>query len=166
MSAVDAIEQVNGLYSGFRCNHAKGICIAGTFESNGQGVRLSKAAVFRPGRVPVIGRFALAGSRPYAADAPTAVRSMVLSFRPRDAEDWRMGMNDIPVFAVTTAEAFYDQLLARSPIRRRASSTRQRRRPSSPPIRKLPGQSRSSKLLHSPPALATRPTTVWMHFAS
>jgi catalase len=112
---INTFEQVNGLYPGFRRNHAKGICIAGTFESNGQGVRLSKAAVFRPGRVPVIGRFALAGGRPYVADAPTAARSMVLSFRPRDGEEWRTGMNDIPVFAVTTAEAFYKQLLASQP---------------------------------------------------
>jgi hypothetical protein len=58
---INTFEQVNGLCPGFRRKHAKGICIAGTFESNGQGVRLSKAAVFRPGRVPVIGRFALAG---------------------------------------------------------------------------------------------------------
>jgi hypothetical protein len=87
--------EVNGIYSGFRRNHAKGVCITGYFESNGQGVRLSKAVVFQPGRVPVIGRFALAGSQPYMADGPKAVRSMALSFRPRDAEEWRTGMNDI-----------------------------------------------------------------------
>jgi catalase len=112
---INTFEQVNGLYPGFRRNHAKGICIAGTFESNGQGVRLSKAAVFRPGRVPIIGRLALAGGRPYVTDSPKAVRSMALSFRPRDAEEWRTGMNDIPVFAVRTAEAFDEQLLASKP---------------------------------------------------
>ena len=61
---IDTFEQVNGIYSGFRRNHAKGVCIAGYFESNGQGARLSKAVVFQPGRVPVIGRFALAGGQP------------------------------------------------------------------------------------------------------
>jgi hypothetical protein len=40
---------------------------------------------------------------------------MALSFRPRDAEEWRTGMNDIPVFAVRTAEAFNEQLLASKP---------------------------------------------------
>ena len=55
---IDTFEQVNGVYSGFRRNHAKGVCIAGYFESNGQGARLSKAVVFQPGRAPVIGRFA------------------------------------------------------------------------------------------------------------
>ncbi len=112
---IDTFEQVNGIYSGFRRNHAKGVCIAGYFESNGQGARLSKAVVFQPGRVPVIGRFALAGGQPHMADGPKAVRSMALSFRPRDAEEWRTGMNDIPVFAVRTAEAFNEQLLASKP---------------------------------------------------
>jgi catalase len=54
---VDGFEEVNGLFPGFRRNHAKGMCISGDFESNGQGERLSKARVFRPGHVPVSGRF-------------------------------------------------------------------------------------------------------------
>jgi catalase len=112
---IDTFEQVNGVYSGFRRNHAKGVCIAGYFESNGYGVRLSKAAVFQPGRVPIIGRFALAGGQPYMADGPKAVRSMALSFRPPNGEEWRTGMNDLPVFAVRTAEAFNEQLLASKP---------------------------------------------------
>src|SRR5437660_10836778 len=64
----DAFELVDGVHSGFRRNHAKGVGVSGFFESNGNGVRLSKAAVFRPGRVPVIGRFSLVGGRPAAAD--------------------------------------------------------------------------------------------------
>ena len=63
-------EQVNGPQPGFRRNHAKGVCATGYFESNGRGVALSKASVFLPGRVPVIGRFSLAGGRPYIADEP------------------------------------------------------------------------------------------------
>ena len=57
----DGFEQVNGVHPGFRRNHAKGVGVSGFFESNGNGVRLSKAVVFRPGRVPVIGRFSLGG---------------------------------------------------------------------------------------------------------
>src|SRR5438105_13913156 len=53
---VDGFEQVNGVHSGFRRNHAKGVCVSGYFESNGNGVRLLKALVFQDGaRVPVIG---------------------------------------------------------------------------------------------------------------
>src|SRR6266404_732787 len=44
----DGFEQVNGIHSGFRRNHAKGVGVSGFFESNGNGVRLSKAAVFQP----------------------------------------------------------------------------------------------------------------------
>jgi catalase len=112
---IDGFEEVAGLHPGFRRNHAKGVCVAGFFESNGEGARLSKAEVFRAVRVPVVGRFALAGPRPYLPDSPTNVRSMALSFRPYGDEEWRTGMNDIPVFPVNTAEAFYAQLLASKP---------------------------------------------------
>src|SRR5881396_1294182 len=42
----DALEQVDGVHPGFRRNHAKGVGVSGSFESNGNGVRLSKAVVF------------------------------------------------------------------------------------------------------------------------
>jgi catalase len=109
---INTFEAVNGSHPGFRRNHAKGVCVSGYFESNGRGVALSKAAVFRSGRVPVIGRFALAGGQPYAADAAQTVRSMALLFKLPDGEEWRTGMNNIPVFPVKTAQAFHDQLLA------------------------------------------------------
>ncbi|MDR3510726.1 MAG: catalase family peroxidase [Caulobacteraceae bacterium] len=112
---IDRFELVNGPHPGFRRNHAKGVCVAGWFDSNGAGQRLSKAAVFRPGRTPVVGRFALAGGMPAMADNPKAVRSMALSFRPAGGGEWRTGMNDIPVFPVATPRAFYDQLLAARP---------------------------------------------------
>ena len=114
-SIIDTFEEVNGPHPGFRRNHAKGVCVSGYFDSNGQGVALSKAAVFRAGRVPVIGRFALAGGQPYAADLLQTVRSMALLFKLPDGEEWRTGMNNIPVFPVKTAQAFHDQLLASAP---------------------------------------------------
>ena len=112
---IDTFQEVNGVWPGFRRNHAKGVCIAGYFDSNGRAVRLSKAVVLRPGRVPVIGRLSLAGGEPYMADGPAAVRSMALSFRPADGEEWRMAMIDIPVFIVKDAEGFYEQLRASLP---------------------------------------------------
>src|SRR5258706_4847651 len=60
-SMINTFEQVNARHPGFRRNHAKGVCVTGYFESNGHGVALSRAFVFLPGRVPVIGRLALAG---------------------------------------------------------------------------------------------------------
>src|SRR5713226_9564111 len=55
-----AFRDANGAHAGFRRNHAKGVCVTGWFESSGQAAALSRAAVFKPGRVPVVGRFALA----------------------------------------------------------------------------------------------------------
>jgi len=112
---INTFEKVNGEHPGFRRNHAKGVCISGYFESNGGGAALSKAVVFLPGRVPIIGRFALAVGQPYAADAAHLVRSMALLFKLADGEEWRTGMNNIPVFPVNSAEGFYDLLLASAP---------------------------------------------------
>ena len=113
---VERFEQVNGPHPGFRRNHAKGLCLAGHFESSGRGERLSKAALFAGGQVtPVTGRIALAGGQPYAADAAATVRSLALHFHLSNGEEWRTGNNDIPVFPVRTPEAFYAQLLAAKP---------------------------------------------------
>src|ERR1700691_1922280 len=65
---VDGFQEVFGIHSGFRRNHAKGMCVTGYFESNGAGARLSKAAVFKSGRVPVVGRLSLPGGNPYVSD--------------------------------------------------------------------------------------------------
>jgi catalase len=111
----DGFEQVNGVHPGFRRNHAKGVGVAGFFESNGNGVRLSKAIVFRPGRVPVLGRFSLGGGQPYAADTPDAVRGLGLEFSLPDGELWRTAMINLPVFPFRTPEAFYENLLASKP---------------------------------------------------
>jgi catalase len=112
---IDTFEEVNGLHPGFRRNHAKGVCLSGWFDSNGAGQRLSSAQVFKPGRVPVFGRFALAGGMPAMSDGPEAVRSMALNFTLPDGEVWRTGMNDIPVFPLKDARAFYDELIATRP---------------------------------------------------
>lgn len=107
---IDRFEEVNGEHPGFRRNHAKGVCLTGSFESNGNAARLSTAPVFAPGRTPVIGRFALAGGMPMMADGPAAVRSLALEFQMADGQQWRTGMNDIPVFPMKDPQAFYEQL--------------------------------------------------------
>ncbi|MGA2706580.1 MAG: catalase [Isosphaeraceae bacterium] len=111
----DAFEHVDGAHSGFRRNHAKGVGVSGFFESNGNGVRLSKALVFQPGRVSVIGRFSLSGGQPYVADTPNTVRGLALHFSLSDGELWRTAMINLPVFPVSTPEAFYERLVASKP---------------------------------------------------
>jgi catalase len=72
---IKAFEWVNGKQSGFRKNHAKGVAVAGYFESNGNGREVSSAAVFRSGRTPVLGRFSLAGGNAHAADMLSTARA-------------------------------------------------------------------------------------------
>jgi catalase len=112
---VNTFEHLNGVHPGFRRNHAKGICATGYFESNGQGQALSKAQVFRAGRVPILGRFALAGGMPFAADTPQTGRSLAILFKLPDGEEWRTGMINIPVFPVNTPQEFHDFLVVTSP---------------------------------------------------
>lgn len=112
---VDTFEQVNGPHPGFRRNHAKGVCFTGYFDSNGQGAQFSKAVVFRRGRTPASGRFALAGGLPFVSDDPKTVRSLAVRFQPPGAEEWRTGMINIPVFVVSTPQGFYENLAASRP---------------------------------------------------
>lgn len=112
---VNTFERLDGVHSGFRRNHAKGVCVTGYFESNGQGQALSKAKVFDSGRVPIVGRFALAGGQPYAADTAQTVRSLALLFKTANGEEWRTGMINLPVFVVNTPEAFHEFLIVSSP---------------------------------------------------
>ncbi|MFM0737528.1 catalase family peroxidase [Paraburkholderia xenovorans] len=113
---IDTFEKVAGKpHPGFRRNHAKGLCVSGYFDSNGDGAVLSHAAVFTVGRTPVTGRFAVPGGNPSAPDTSVPVRSMALLFQLNNGEQWRTGMNSTPVFAVHTPEQFYRQLLASQP---------------------------------------------------
>ncbi|MEA3140498.1 MAG: catalase [Gammaproteobacteria bacterium] len=112
---IGAFQENSGVHPGFRRNHAKGVCVSGWFDSGGAAASVSKAEIFKPGHVPVIGRFALAGGAPMQADEVTTVRSMALRFLPPGGGEWRTGMNNIPVFPVNSAQGFYDQLLASKP---------------------------------------------------
>jgi catalase len=113
---MQAFEELNGPHPGFRRNHAKGMCVSGWFDSSGAAASLSKAEILQAGvHAQVIGRFALAGGMPVQADTPEQVRSMALRLLPPDGGEWRMGMNNIPVFNVNSAQGFYDQLLAARP---------------------------------------------------
>jgi catalase len=114
-SLMEAFSRINGDHPGFRRNHAKGLCVSGWFDSTGAATLLSKSAMLASGRVPLIGRFALAGGMPMQADTAAAVRSLALRLLGPDGQEWRTGMNDIPVFAVNSAQAFYEQLLASQP---------------------------------------------------
>lgn len=111
----DAFQNANGIHPGFRRNHAKGVGVSGFFESNGNGAKVSKAAVFQAGRVPVLGRFSLSGGQPYVTDSTAAVRGLGLQFTQADGALWRTAMISLPVFPFRTPEAFFEQLVASRP---------------------------------------------------
>ena len=96
-----------GVHPGYRRNHAKGVCVAGYFEGNGKASAYSTASVFAVGRTPVVGRFAIPGGNPYAPDGSVPIRSLALRFNLPNGQQWRTGMNSMPVFPVATPQAFY-----------------------------------------------------------
>jgi catalase len=112
---IDAFEADTSPHPGFRRNHAKGVCVSGHFESNGNGAQLSRASVFKAGVVPLVGRLSAPGFDPTQEDDTAMVRSFALRFTTSDGEQWRMAMNSVPIFAVSTPEALYQQLAALRP---------------------------------------------------
>lgn len=112
---VDQLQANAGVFPGYRRNHAKGVCVMGYFDSNGQAQTYSVAQVFEAGRTPVVGRFAVPGGSPYAPDSSVPIRSMALRFTQANGQQWRTGMNSMPVFPVATPQAFYELLQAQQP---------------------------------------------------
>jgi catalase len=112
---VDALEAHDGRHPGFRRAHAKGLCIGGSFLSNGNGAMLSKAGIFAKSDSPVIGRFSTGGGQPYAPDGRLAFRSLALSLTQANGEQWRMALDDTPMFLVATPQAFVDFQRATAP---------------------------------------------------
>ena len=109
---IDGFRTVFGSHLGFRKNHAKGVAVIGQFDSNGHGQELSRAAVFRRGQTPVLGRFSLTGGNPMVADTPAAARGLGLAFGFPDDQQWRTAMLNLPVFPDSSPQGFYDRLLA------------------------------------------------------
>jgi catalase len=114
-SVVNQLQANAGVFPGYRRNHAKGVCVAGYFESNGNAQPYSIAQVFAPGRTPVVGRFAVPIGNPYGPDSSAPLRSMALRFTQANGQQWRTGMNSMPVFLVNTPQAFYEFLQAQQP---------------------------------------------------
>ena len=63
----------------------------------------------------MVGRFALPSGNPYAPDSSVPIRSFALRFTQANGQQWRTGMNSMPVFPVGTPEAFYQMLQAGAP---------------------------------------------------
>ncbi|KUR79048.1 catalase family peroxidase [Novosphingobium sp. FSW06-99] len=116
-SIADALQANTGkIFPGIRRAHAKGLCIAGEFASNGAGTALSRATLFAPNaRTPVSGRFSLAGGNPGAPDGRTVFHAMALRFVLPGVEEWRMALDHTPIFVVSTPADFQAFLIAGTP---------------------------------------------------
>ncbi|HBR2126528.1 TPA: catalase family peroxidase [Klebsiella variicola] len=112
---VTVLQQSGGVHQGYRRNHAKGMCVLGSFISNGNASTLSRALLFSKGETAVTGRLAIAGGNPAAPDYTVPVRSMALSFTQANGEQWRTGMNAMPFFPVSSVESFYELQTATLP---------------------------------------------------
>jgi catalase len=105
---VTALSDRGGNPLGHRRNHAKGMCFTGVFEANGAGSQYSVAPMLVAGRYPVVGRFAIAVGNPGASDIMGRVKSMAVRIVAPDGQEWRGGMNNIPVFVVSNPRDFYE----------------------------------------------------------
>jgi catalase len=108
---VAALSDRGGNPLGHRRNHAKGTCFTGVFEANGAASQYSVAPMLAAGRYPVIGRFAIAVGNPDASDIMGRVKSMAVRIVSPDGQEWRSGMNNIPVFVVSNPRDFYELTL-------------------------------------------------------
>jgi catalase len=109
---VAALSDRGGNPLGHRRNHSKGICFTGAFDANGAGTRYSVAPMLAAGRYPVVGRFAIAVGNPDASDITGRVKSMAVRIVSPNGQEWRSGMNNIPVFVVANPRDFYELTLA------------------------------------------------------
>ncbi|MGW5441530.1 catalase family peroxidase [Nocardia asteroides] len=109
---VDRFQNLNGVFPGFRRNHAKGAAVEGYFESNGNGVPLCRASAFRAGTYRLRGRFSLSGGNPHVADSAGIVRGLGLQIQLPVGEQWRLAMINLPVFLDPTPQDFHDRNLA------------------------------------------------------
>lgn len=113
---IDAFHRVAGAHPGYRLNHAKGDAVSGYFESNGAGAEVTRAAVFRAGRTPSIGRFSVPGGNPEVSDALAVPRGLGLAIGYPGGEQWRTAMLNLPVFQDNSVQDSYGRLLASKPV--------------------------------------------------
>ncbi|MFC0400883.1 catalase family peroxidase [Paraburkholderia rhizosphaerae] len=103
------------IYPGFRRAHTKGICVSGHFESNGAGIALSRAALFTKSVAPVIGRFNTGAGMPESNDDDQIFHGLGMRFQLPDGEEWRMALDQTPIFVVSNPKDFVALQIASKP---------------------------------------------------
>lgn len=111
----DVLQTNGGLFPGYRRAHAKGLCLTGRFDANGNGAVLSSAPMLKTGEYPVLGRFSLGGGNPLATDGRNIFHAMALRIGASGGEQWRMAMDHTPIFPVADPASFVALLKATTP---------------------------------------------------
>lgn len=109
---IAALRPPGGFGYGDRRNHAKGVCVTGTFTAGGAATSLSRAAMFQSGTYPLVGRFSLGSAQPTAPDPTTRVRGFAFDIIAPGGAEWRSAMIDLPFFPVGTPSGFLALLQA------------------------------------------------------
>lgn len=111
---VAVMNKLWGRHPGLRANHAKGVVVEGSFTPAEAGAKLSKAALFRGGPVPVTARFSDATGIPDVADGSALARphGIAVRFHTPGGQEMDMVLNTLSSFPVATGEEFRDMLVA------------------------------------------------------
>lgn len=112
---VDAFENANGKFQGFRRSGAKGLCAVAEFVGNAEGRALSASSAFSGKPVPVVARFSMGGGNPKAPDNAKSQRNMSLQFDLPDSETWQMGNISSPIFGAATPQQLLGRLVSLTP---------------------------------------------------
>lgn len=106
---IGTFESISGVHKGERRNHAKGVCVVGSFTGTAAARALSKSQLFSGQQIPLVGRFSVAGPNPSAPDTTKSPRGMALQFRLPDGELHQTAMLNTPVFGAAAVQSFLDR---------------------------------------------------------
>ena len=111
---VDALNKADGVFPGYRANHAKGLVAEGNFKPTQEAAELSKASLFQGTTVPATFRFSSGSGIPTIADSSPHANPHGLSIKYHlsDGGEADMVLNSRKFFPVATGSEFRDLMLA------------------------------------------------------
>jgi len=110
---VDLANKVDGVHSGFRAFHAKGVVVEGSFKASAEAAQFSRATLFNRSSIPVTARFSDGSGMPTVADgSPAMPRGIAIKYHLPGGADTDMVTNSFKFFPVGSGEDFRDLLQA------------------------------------------------------
>jgi catalase len=112
---VNAINDLYGRHPGYRAVHARGIFCKGVFVPAPEAQRVSRAAHFQSGRIPVLARFSNGSGNATAGDHEPDARGLAVKFNLKGGAYTDLVAITLPFFPVRTPEDFLAFIRARKP---------------------------------------------------